>query len=371
MAFRSAWFSVAVVLLLTLTALGDDGLVSVTVEGAGMSREEALHDAKRKAVEQGAGSYVYSQSKTENFALVKDTILARSAGFVHSVEILNWSSDPDGIVGVRIKAQVSVKGIKDTWGVVTNLLQDRGRPKIMVFLRERIGTEYQDSSTVATRIENQLLKSGFLLVDRKQIKAIDEKDLATAIQENDPAKAAAIAKKFGAQLFVTGTANASAGRQQNIYGRLYYTYEAEANIRCYRSDTGQLLSAIPGQATRGVKEVWRSAAKQALDLQAQQVAPKVQMDILRFWQDALEGRGEVKLQISNVSFRDYVQIKKALNGLANIKGISPEYHNKIVEASIQTDLTGMQLAEKIIEVLEGLEIEDVSANVIKGTWKGQ
>ncbi len=132
-----------------------------------------------------------------------------------------------------------------------------------------------------------------------------------------------------------------------------------------------MLSAIPGEATRGVKEVWRSAAKQALDLQAQQVAPKVQMDILRFWQDALEGRGEVKLQISNVSFREYVEIKKALNALANVKGVTPEYHNKIVEASIQTDLTGMQLAEKIIGVLEGLEIEDVSANVIKGTWKGQ
>jgi hypothetical protein len=373
MTFRSVWIALAVGLVaLAPVALGDDdGLVTVTVEGAGMSREEALHNAKRKAVEQGSGTYVYSQTKTENFALVKDTILARSAGFIHSVEVLSWTTDADGIVGVRIKAQVSLKGIKDTWGVVTSLLQDRGRPKIMVFLRERIGTDYQDSSTVATRIENLLLKSGFLLVDRKQIKAIDEKDLQTAIEENNPAKAAAIAKKFGAQLFVTGTANASAGRQQNIYGRAYYTYEAEANVRCYRSDTGQLLSSIPGKPTRGVKEVWRSAAKQALDLQAQQVAPQVQMDILRFWQDALEGRGEVKLQISGVSFRQYVQIKKALNTLQKVKGVSPEYHNQIVDASIQTDLTAIQLAEKIIEVLEDLEIQDVSANVIKGTWKGQ
>jgi hypothetical protein len=346
-------------------------LVTVTVEGAGMSREEALHDARRKAVEEGAGSYIYSQSKTEDYTLVKDTVLARAAGFIHSVEILNWSSDPDGVVGVRIRAKVSIQGIKDTWGVVTNLLEDRGRPKIMVFIRERIGADYQESSTVATRIESSLLESGFLLVDRKQIKAIDEKDLAAAIQENNPAKAAAVAKKFGAQLFITGTANASSGGQQNIYGRRYYTYEAEANVRCFRSDTGQLLSSIPGQPTRGVKEVWRSAAKQALDLQAKQVAPKVTGDILRFWQDALQGRGEVKLQIADVSFRQYVKIKKGLTALKNVKGVSPEYHNKIVEASIQTDLTAIQLAEKLVEALEDLEITDVSANVIKGSWKGR
>ncbi|MFP4353529.1 MAG: hypothetical protein ACLFUJ_00290 [Phycisphaerae bacterium] len=348
----------------------DAGLKTVTVSGSGMDQQEAIHDAKRKAIEEAAGTYIYSQSKTEDFVLVKDTVLARSAGFVQSFEVLSSQTSFDGIVTIRAKAVVSVQGIKDLWGTVTMLLKDRGRPKIMVFIQERIAGQVQPSSTVQTRIEQQLLKSGFQLVDRNQIKAIDEKDLAAAISESDPAKAQAIAQRFGAQLFITGLANAASGGVKNLYGTEMYTYEAEANIRCYRSDTGQLLSSTPGTATRGVQRVWRSAAKQALDLQAQQITPKVVDDILRFWQDALEGRGEVQLKISSIGFKEYLDLKKALNTLRGVKDVrNANYSNKIAELSIETDLTAEALAEKIVtEIDSKIEIEGLTQNVIKGKY---
>ena len=72
-------------------------------------------------------------------------------------------------------------------------------------------------------------------------------------------------KKEGAQIFITGSANAT-GRPQNTGGMQLFAYEAEANMRCYNADTGQLVSRVPGKPTRGVQREWRSAAKQALDL---------------------------------------------------------------------------------------------------------
>jgi hypothetical protein len=349
----------------------ENGLVTVTVSGSGMSQGEAMRDAKRKAIEQGAGTYIYSQSKTEDFVLVRDTVLARSAGFIQKVDVLSTETDFDGVVTVKIRAVVSVKGIKDLWGTVTTLLNDRGRPKIMVFIQERIGGQSQDGSTVQARIEQRLLKSGFKLVDREQIKAIDEKDLAAAISENNPAKAQAIAQRFGAQLFITGVANAASGGVKNLYGTQMHTYEAEANIRCYRSDTGQLLSSIPGTATRGVQRVWRSAAKQALDLQAQQIAPKVVNDILRFWQDALEGRGEVQLHVANIAFKQYIDLKKALTALKGVQDVKATYRNKIAEISIETEMTAEGLAEKIVtEIDENIEIQSLTQNVIKGKYGG-
>ena len=56
-----------------------DNLVEVTVSGQGTSKEEALRDAQRKAVEAGAGTFIYSRSETKDFMLVKDTVLARAA----------------------------------------------------------------------------------------------------------------------------------------------------------------------------------------------------------------------------------------------------------------------------------------------------
>jgi hypothetical protein len=86
-----------------------DNLVEVTVSGQGMTEDDALRDAKRKAIEQGAGAIIYSHSETKDFMLVKDTILSRSAGFIQSVDILSKKKMEDDTFEVRIKAVVSFK----------------------------------------------------------------------------------------------------------------------------------------------------------------------------------------------------------------------------------------------------------------------
>jgi len=340
-------------------------LVEVKVTGAGMDKDEAVRDAMRKAVERGAGQFIYSRSKTKDFVLVKDTVLARAAGFIQSHEIIKAAAMEDGTWEVTIKAVVSIKGIEDTWGVVTTMLREVGRPKIMVFITEKIRGNRVADSTVQTRIENVLLESGFLLVNKEQLKAIDKKDLQAAAAEDSPARLQAVAKRFGAQLFITGAANAAAGAIRKVAGITLHTYEAEANVRCYRSDTAQLLSSIPGAPTRGADRVWRSAAKKALDFQGRQIAPRVREDILRFWQDALSGRGEVQLHVEGVTFRQYTAMKKTLGTVKQIKGVTGKYHNKVAEYSLQSEVNAETLAEKLLESIGSLEITDVSQNVIK------
>jgi hypothetical protein len=208
------------------SALGQDvikkekgeNLVEVTVTAAGTDKDDAVRQALRKAVETGAGTYISSQSEVKDFVLVRDTVLARSAGFVQSYKVLSTRTLPDDTVEVKLVAVVSIQGIEDMWGVVTTLLKQMGRPKIMVFIREKIGQDVQDDSTVQTRIENLLLKSGFALVDKEQLKEIDKKDLQAAAAEDSPARLQAVAKRFGAQLFISGTANANAGPQRNVNG---------------------------------------------------------------------------------------------------------------------------------------------------------
>jgi len=344
-------------------------LVRLTVTGAGVTVDDAVRDAMRKAIERGAGTFISSRSQARDFALVRDTILARSAGFIQSRKILAKSQLPDGTWEVRLSAVVSVKGIVDTWGAVTTLLQQVGRPKIMVFLRERIAGKAQDGSTVQTRIENVLLKSGFLLVDKAQLKAIDKRDLEAAVVADSPDKVQAIAKRFGAQIFITGTANCTAGPVKAVGGVRLFPYQAEANVRTFRSDTAQLLSSVPGPPTRGVDRVWRSAAAKALDAQARQLAPAVRNDILRFWQDALAGRGEVQLEVEGVSFRQYMTLKKKLKAVRQVKDVTTKYANKTARCSLQSDVNAEALAEKLVEAIEELEITDVSQNVIKAKLK--
>ena len=347
-------------------------LVEVTVVGQGEDKESARTDAWRRAVETGAGVYLHSQSETRDFALVRDTILARSSGFLQKKTILSEKLDED-VWTVKIRAVVSVKGIEDAWGVTTELLQRMGRPKIMILIREKIAEKAVASSTVQTRIENLLHKSGFLLVDSGQIKAIAKKDLEAAMAEDNSAKVQAIAKRFGAQIFITGNANAASQGSKRMGGATWHRYEGEANVRCFRSDTGQLLSSIPGQPTRGVARVWRSAAKMALDSQAKQVAPLVRNDILRFWQDALEGRGEVVLEVSNITkFLQVVKLKRELGKLKTVKSVGGDYHKGVTRLSLNANTRAEKLAEEIaIKMEDKLEVEDISQNVIKAKYIGK
>ncbi|HUS47448.1 MAG TPA: hypothetical protein VNA25_08820 [Phycisphaerae bacterium] len=347
-----------------------DAVKTVTVTGAGMNKQEALRDAQRKAVEQAAGTFIYSQSQTKDFALVKDTVLTRAAGFVQSYETLSGKEMEDGTYEIKIKAVVSVKGIVDTWGVVKNLLQQMGRPKIMVYVTEKIGAAGVPDSTVQARIENMLLKSGFLLVDKERVKALAEKDKAFANLEDNPERLIAIMKQEKAQIFIRGSANATAGAVKQSGGLTLHTYEAEANIRTFRADTGQLMSTIPGKPTRGVQRVWRSAAKQALDFQAQQIAPLVVRDVLGFWQEVLAGRGELELRVEGISFKGYLKLKKSLAAVKQIKDVTVQFNNKVATCSIQSDVKAETLAEAIVGAVEDIEITDVSANTIKAKYKG-
>ena len=69
-----------------------------------------------------------------------------------------------------------------------------------------------------------------------------------------------------------------------------------------------------------------------------------------------------------MTFKQYLQIKKALAAVKGVEDVTAKYHDKIADCSVQSKLTGEQLAEKLVEAVADIEITDVSGNVIRGKW---
>ena len=208
-------------------------------------------------------------------------------------------------------------------------------------------------------------------MDKNQIKEIDRRDLQSAMAEDKPGLVAAIAKRFGAQIFVTGQATATkdADYPKQLYGRMRHKYWGEANVKTFRADTGQLISSIPGKSFPGVQGSARGAAKQALDAEGRFIAPRITNNILRFWMDAMEGRGEIQLKVSGIKYLEYTRLKKALAKLKEVKDVRAKFASGNADISIEADCTAESLAETIAEQMEDkLEISDVSQNVIKATF---
>ena len=59
----------------------------------------------------------------------------------------------------------------------------------------------------------------------------------------------------------------------------------------------------------------------------------------------MAGRGELKLEISGVTFKQYQDIKKQLKDVSQIKDLSCEFHNNNVEAFDPVD-TGAEKPPK-------------------------
>ena len=75
------------------------------------------------------------------------------------------------------------------------------------------------------------------------------------------------------------------------------------------------------------------------------------------------------MHVEGVSFKQYVDLKKALKTVKQVKDVTTKYHNKNAECSLQSDVNAETLAEKLVGVMDKLEITDVSQNVIKAKFK--
>jgi hypothetical protein len=85
----------------------------VEVSGAGTDIENAKKDACREAVRQVVGTYVNSQTRTENDELLEDKVISLSSGFVEKIETLK-ESQADGLTRVRIRATVRISKVLDS-----------------------------------------------------------------------------------------------------------------------------------------------------------------------------------------------------------------------------------------------------------------
>ena len=116
-----------------LSAQTQDNDITVQAEGFGISKKDALLQAKRNAVEKGIGTILISHTEINNFELQKDIILSRTIGSVKQYDILKEDTESDGSIFIRINALVSLASIKADLAALKILLESMDKPRMMVF----------------------------------------------------------------------------------------------------------------------------------------------------------------------------------------------------------------------------------------------
>ena len=83
--------------------------VTLTTIGTGASKEQAVNQALRSAIEQSFGSFVSANTSIVNDKLTKDEIVSLSSGNIKKYEELSCVILPNGNTMVALKAIVSIK----------------------------------------------------------------------------------------------------------------------------------------------------------------------------------------------------------------------------------------------------------------------
>ena len=356
----------------------DGGVIEVEAEGEGLDKEGATKDALRKALEKGGKNEIFSETKVENFQLMHDTIISRAEGIVTDYKIL--PGYPKKIVGgtvkVKIKARVSKKILKDHWGAVQNVLKQIGRPKIMIYIVEKIDGQEEKQGLLETQIEKRLLKAGFDLVARTAIEAALAKEKGDATAENDARKLQALAKSFKAHLYITGTANANQAGMAEAAGLTFAAYNCDVQLKAYYTDSAKLLASanLPVQRglARGKKEFSPQAGKQALGFAGTNVVEDVYTQIMKQWATQISAGGELILEVEGIKPVAAVKMKKALKALKGVEDVNFDLSKGRASFRIRAKLSAETLLEHLVdEPFDKLiEVVDLKLNRVQAKGIG-
>jgi hypothetical protein len=376
-------FCVAALAQEAATADGRDAAQSrtVTVTAQGYDRDDALKQALRAALEQGAGVQIASYSEVANYALARDTIYSRAAGIVSDYRIIKGPQEvAGGMWEVTIEAVVRASAVAETWGEVQNLLDRLGRPRIMVWIDEKIDGEQQQQSVVESRIEELFVKAGFDLVAREAVKDIRSRAAAEAESEHDAEKLVRLARQADAHILIRGYAHANRAGLEDLYGAPAAFYNCDVQAKVYSTSTGKLIASesipLTRRGARSRREFSPQAARSALvaatfphsDTRREPaLATRLFESVMERWSTELSSAGDIELEVEGLDFKTFVRLRKALGELERIRSVDGDFSDGTGKYRIKAQVSARTLAELLLEKPfdEWLEVTDLKPERIQ------
>ena len=190
--------TLALILSLSLSAQAKE----VTADGFGRTREEAVANAERAAVEQVVGTFVDAQTLVENAMLQLDEIYTHAQGYVSGVTILS-----EGQVSGGYKVTAKMNVTDDPNGALIGQLETVMRlndPRITVIMLKDNANSGTHDELAESALDDKLLTLGFShVVDADIVANLENARLLERIY-NGERGLVGVGSSYGADFLVLG-----------------------------------------------------------------------------------------------------------------------------------------------------------------------
>ncbi len=338
-----------------LLAQGEGRVQKVTVEGTSfidagnvsLARNLAMEDAKRKAIEAGAGVYVKSESEIDQFGNLFENFFSRSQGFIGKMEIIKEGQRGSDYF-ISINADVYLDIVLENLSEL-DILDDH---KVMLFIDEKTSGTPFSAQTLETELMNQLI-SNFIIVDRQQMDAVKAKNAVDQAIAGNLDAALALANQFGADTFIVGTAQAQQNTNMNetmSVGGYFGTYDALVQLKVINANTARVIFAKNFQITGTPGNSETMAASNAMIKAGQAIGKEVNIEVPKKWGAMSIDGYRYRVTVKNASFATINNITELLRGTSGFVKITGEQFNAGV---VTFDLVHKQKAINVAGMIDG------------------
>ncbi|MED5426972.1 MAG: hypothetical protein VX586_03800 [Candidatus Neomarinimicrobiota bacterium] len=317
-----------------------------TIEGVGygLTKDAAIEQAKRDAVEIGLGAYISSETVVTATSLT-DNIYSKAQGFVKTFKVVSESKGPDGNWEVTISAEVTaiLDEVMQDEAALQTLLSSMNRPRIIFLVREENLVDNVPTDFAETKLLSLFYEKGFDVVDRQLVQALKgEPDYEDALSGN-VAAAAKVASQLGADIIVIGTAKISSGGI--FYGMT--SGQADINGKIVRVDTGDILAVVPNAHGKKPHISPSTAGVNAMNEAAGKLGTEIIRQLIEKWSTAQSNFVKCYIVLKNADFMSYTMFEtflkaQTVNGIRN--AYSKSLNDGVAEYEIEFEGKAMDLA---------------------------
>ncbi len=320
------------------STIESQGVAAIVQGNVDISRDKAIEDALRNAVEQATGSLIENQTLVENYQLLSDKIYSQSRGYVQSYEVIDERME-QGLFRVTIQATVASGDLKNDLQALNILMRQVRKPRVMVLFEESL-TEGVNSGRMAEgAISRVLLERGFKLVDADTVRSNLGSDKVSGLLAGDVQVAAVVSDKYGAEMLLLGTAQA-VSNQVTIGDIQINSNQAVVSAKLVRADTGEVKISETRQAAK--PHVNSLSGKQMAIAEASELLANDMVDkIIQIFHQEVYNITSVNLTIYGL--QGYAQLQEVTQLISdNVRGIQEIYQRNysMGTADLEVELAG-------------------------------
>ena len=289
--------------------------------GYGQTKDAAIEQAKRDAVEVGLGAFISSETVV-TATTFSDNIYSKAQGFVKTFKVVSESQGPDGLWEVTITAEVTemLDQVMQDEAALQTLLNAVNRPRIIFMIKEENLIDNTPTDFAETKLLSMFYEKGFDVVDRQLVAALKgQPDYEKALAGN-VAAAATIASQLGAEVIVIGTAKISSGGL--FYGMT--SGQADINGKIVRGDTGEILAVVPNAHGKEPHISPSTAGVNAANEAAGNLGTVIIRQLIEKWSTQQSNFIKVYIVLKNADFMSYMTFESFLKA-QTVSGIRNAY----------------------------------------------